>query len=354
MQRGHHMDVGVIYRNESSYCGPISMLKKLADGSLVLVFREALWRGFYTHCDPTTRTSLIRSTDGGETWHSQVTPDPSGGNGTTITQLSDGTLIVSNFRYKFVPLSRKDELQGMAGILEHTPLGMACANEGCFITKSWQDGYTWEPPRKVKTPGFHDCSTAGRIVELADGSLLMPLNGKKAGDVSSRCWVARSTDRGTNWEFIGTVASAQGEMDFHELRILLLPGGRLLGMMRTEERNFFQSYSDDGGRTWSAPEETPIWCGGSSPADILLLRDGRILCTYGHRRPPYGVRACLSEDGGQSWDVENEIVLRDDGPDWDVGYPSSEQLDDTTILTAYYWHRSDGIRHLAGTRWRLP
>jgi hypothetical protein len=84
-----------------------------------------------------------------------------------------------------------------------------------------------------------------------------------------------------------------------------------------------------------------------------MLQDGRVLATYGHRRPPFGVRACLSEDEGETWDVANEKVIRDDGLDRDMGYPSSEQLDDGSILTVYYWHEEDQIRHLVSSRWTL-
>ena len=33
---------------------------------------------------------------------------------------------------------------------------------------------------------------------------------------------------------------------------------------------------------------------------------------YGYRRPPYGVRGCISEDG-VTWDVKNEFVIREGG-----------------------------------------
>ena len=49
------------------------------------------------------------------------------------------------------------------------------------------------------------------------------------------------------------------------------------------------------------------------------MRDGRIACVYGYRLPPFGLRARLSEDGGRTWG--REIVLRDDGGSWDLGYP---------------------------------
>ena len=50
------------------------------------------------------------------------------------------------------------------------------------------------------------------------------------------------------------------------------------------------------GRTWSQPIKTAMW---GFPAHLLELRDGRILCTYGYRRKPYGVRASISKDGAR-------------------------------------------------------
>src|SRR6185503_60564 len=56
---------------------------------------------------------------------------------------------------------------------------------------------------------------------------------------------------------------------------------------------------------------------------------------YAHRRHPYGVRSCLSHDLGKTWDYENEKIIRDDSLPGLVDYPTSTQLDDGTILTAY-------------------
>ena len=44
----------------------------------------------------------------------------------------------------------------------------------------------------------------------------------------------------------------------------------------------------------------------------------------------------MSSDEGRSWDIENEIVLRDDLKNRDLGYPTTTQMDDGTLLTAYY------------------
>jgi len=62
----------------------------------------------------------------------------------------------------------------------------------------------------------------------------------------------------------------------------------------------------------------------------------------------------LSSDGGNTWDKDDEIVLRANGGNLDLGYPSSVQLPDGSILTAYYFNDApDGVRYIAATRWRL-
>ena len=59
---------------------------------------------------------------------------------------------------------------------------------------------------------------------------------------------------------------------------------------------------------------------------MVKLKDGRLALTYGFRHAPYGIRARLSEDKGKTWSPE--IILRDDGGNWDLGYPRTIQRDD--------------------------
>jgi hypothetical protein len=84
------------------------------------------------------------------------------------------------------------------------------------------------------------------------------------------------------------------------------------------------------------------------------MSDGRIVCVYGYRLPPYGIRARISEDGGRRWG--SEIVLRDDGGSWDLGYPRVVETEPGTLLAVYYFNRADdplqlngGVRHIART-----
>jgi len=349
-------DSEVVYRNDDSYCGPISMLQRLANGEILLLFREAKWRGRVTHMDPTTRTSLLRSRDEGRTWFSQVTPDPGGGNGTAIYRLSDGTLLVNAFHWVFVRPEDRDRLAGRPRLREVDWLNMFVAGGGIFMTRSTTDGYTWEPPRRIPEPeGWPEVVSHGAVLELPDGDLLLPCTAKRDEGDEDHGVVLRSQDKGLSWDDPVLVTDdALAGSRFHETRLVQCPSGRILALHRTPKSNYFQNFSTDGGRTWSETRDTGLWCGGSSPPDLKLLADGRVLLTRGYRREPFGVRAHLTEDEGDTWTGEDQIVLRDDGLDKDVGYPSTVQLDDGRLLTVYYWHGEDQIRHLQRTTWEVP
>ena len=87
---------------------------------------------------------------------------------------------------------------------------------------------------------------------------------------------------------------------------------------------------------------------------MLRLKDGRLLCSYGLREPPIGIRVCISPDDGRTWPAENIMVVRT-GADFkrDSGYPATLQADDGTLLTVYYLTRGDRTT-LELSRWRLP
>ena len=76
-----------------------------------------------------------------------------------------------------------------------------------------------------------------------------------------------------------------------------------------------------------------------------LCRDAKLL--------PLGIYAWLSDDGGTTWKAEEKICLC---RHWegDMGYTSSVQLDDGSIITAYYMRDVSGEGCcLMGTKWTL-
>ncbi len=151
---------------------------------------------------------------------------------------------------------------------------------------------------------------------------------------------------------------------YYDQRIARLPDGRLLTIAWVHDviadatLPARAGWSDDGGLTWSAPHETGI-VGG--PVNPLLLPDGRIFASYARRTGRPGIRACLSSDGGRTFDLDDEFVIwdeatrrvtgvpaRDDGagtaaePLWDsmwtwtFGQPLPTLLDDGAVGVAFY------------------
>ena len=84
------------------------------------------------------------------------------------------------------------------------------------------------------------------------------------------------------------------------------------------------------------------------PGDLLVLRDGRLLCTYGRRIAPFGIRACLSKDGGLTWEIDQEIVIRDDLPNSDLGYPATIEYAPGRLFICYYGQEPDEVTCIQG------
>jgi sialidase-1 len=176
---------------------------------------------------------------------------------------------------------------------------------------------------------------------------------------------ARSQDGGLTWKVQGEVPLFPGtaSANYHEAHVVELPSGRLVGMIRIESAanekvmpaglmNFsmMQTGSDDGGRTWNQPR--PLGFHGSPP-HLLRHSSGTLVCVYGCREPGFGQRAMLSYDDGLTW--EHDWIIRDDGPDWDLGYPGSAELEDGSLFTVYYQKvPGDAKCSLLWSRWRLP
>jgi hypothetical protein len=88
------------------------------------------------------------------------------------------------------------------------------------------------------------------------------------------------------------------------------------------------------------------------PSHLLRLKDGRLLMTYGYRRQPFGNQARISEDHGRTWSPP--LVISSDGASGDLGYPSTVQLQNGTLLTVWYELRTGSPRAvLRQARWAI-
>ena len=74
--------------------------------------------------------------------------------------------------------------------------------------------------------------------------------------------------------------------------------------------------------------------------------------TYGYRRPPFGNQARLSHDHGRTW--SEPVIISGDGASGDLGYPSTVELEDKSLLSVWY-EAMQGAPHavLRQAHWRL-
>ncbi len=203
-----------------------------------------------------------------------------------------------------------------------------------FITTSPDYGQTWTEPHVYTSKLLTLASPYGRIITLPDGTLLMGVYGRlrqNEDDVRNISILLRSQDGGKTWGEETLVAKKYNETSF-----VLLPNGRLLAACRSDiKNNVAITFSDDMGFTWNKPQDITGF--GEYPADLTLLKSGRVLLSFGRRVSPMGCGLLFSDDNGLTWNKNKEILLAGDGGGWDLGYPSTVQIEDGTIITVLYY-----------------
>jgi hypothetical protein len=356
-----------IYGSGREYCAWPS-ITRAANGDLLVLFCET-----EEHLGPDGRILLMRSADNGKTWqgpqiaYNTIIDDRECG----ITALRDGRLLMHlwSTHWREAPYAALAETSYERPVLQRwiKHVNQPAYANSSKLQKAWlsissNNGTSW--PEPLDGPD----SVHGGI-QLYDGSILV------AGyrDHPHYCGIYISDSTATSWQEVATIHSPQPDsIRFGEPHVAQLKSGRVILMMRATMTKYddqakkcylWESYSDDLGKTWVEPFVTPMW---GFPPHLLVLKDGRLLCSYGYRRPPFGERACISQDGVH-WSVEDEIVLRNDAVNGDLGYPASLELEPGTILTVYYQpdasDRSQRMKPpdphrkkpaIQATAWKLP
>ena len=326
----------VIYAPPGQYCAWPSVVRA-ANNELLVFFTQT-----EEHLSPDGTILSVRSSDEGRSWlpADTVFSTPLDDRESGITLMRDGTIIThlwstchTRSSYEALPARSYESsvLERWSRHVETDAYRSHADKQGPWQTVSRDRGRRWSVPVRGK-----DAVHGG--IQLLDGTLLAASYRLDRGSLG--VYASPGPDSAYRW--IATVLSPQPDsLVFGEPHILQLSSGRIIMMIRataipyddTSPRCFlWETYSDDGGRNWVPPFSTRLW---GFPPHLLQLSDGRVLCTYGYRRPPFGQRACTSADG-ITWDPKDEIILREDAPNGDLGYPASVELRAGEILTVYY------------------
>lgn len=224
-----------------------------------------------------------------------------------------------------------------------------------WVCRSSDQGRTWSVDKSraaVFFPQGADYDDRGQRMIKPFGDILTLPGGRLAASFYhdyGAVWIHFSNDDGRTWPEAAVLsADHRGET-----AILRLRSDRWLAAARIERGPDAKTpplglelfVSENEGRTWT--QQGPLTAPNQHPAHLQRLKDGRILLTFGMRDiGAIGVR--VSDDEGRTWRPTATLLSLGRG---DLGYPSTVELADGALVTAYYYSRP--AYHMGVVRWRL-
>ena len=320
-------------------------------------------------------TGIWWSADGGRTWSDMKRIKDMIGREQWLTCTSSGTLFASSHHL----------IQDITNEYGYV---------GSWLHRSTDGGETWERTRatvdgelRCGVPEAEGSHTSRNVVELRDGTLLFGVS--ICNNDIAYMW--RSEDNGETWDKTGR-AHIRGYYEnldgfFCEDFTYLNDAGTLLHWCRLGPFGYAEDGSarqgmfpmaddrvtpqgDDGidrmiwtrsvdnGLTWSRVQDFGDYA--AHYPRVLKLRDGRLLLTYTQRAIfyPLGLRAALSYDDGDTWDLDYDQIVIEGSTPWGTpsggGFGNTVQLGDATLVSCYSYRDAEDNYSTEVARWRLP
>ena len=349
----------IIYHNEQFYSSFPSVVKR-PDGELIVAFRRAPDRRIFgekstNHTDANSYLVNVRSTDNGETWTKTpalIHANPFGGSqDPCMIQLHDGSIVCSSYGWSLVKEEVKETFT--EGLRHDNFVFM-----GGYLVRSEDGGHTWSDaiipppvPASITKNVFGDPAPAynrGAMIQGKDGRLFWAVAAQThLTPRLTSTYLMISDDGGKTWEYSCPIATDE-KASFNETSLYITPKGDLVAFMRTANYGdkTVIARSTDGGKSFEPWVDSGFQ---GHPHFALPLPDGRVFLVYGYRHKPFGIRARVLNAECTDFATAEEIVLRDDGVNSDLGYPWATMTEDGKILATYYIHDDKGYRHIAGT-----
>ena len=203
-----------------------------------------------------------------------------------------------------------------------------------MLMRSTDAGESWSRPERL--PDEIAGPIKNKPILLANGRLLCP---SSTEDNGWRIHMEFTSDAGKTWK--RTPALCDGKTQQAIQPTILQHGERLQALCRNRQSGkLWETWSDDGGQTWSKLELAPLPHPGSG-IDGVTLADGRHFLVYNHTtrgRSPLNV--AVSADG-KAW----QAALTLENQPGEYSYPAVIQTADRFVHITYTWRRQR-VKHV--------
>lgn len=256
------------------------------------------------------------SEDGGETWSDPFMVQPN------TARYNTGRLSL----LRLPAVTAVDDRPGVLALI-YVDLN-DFYHQQMFLKTSLDDGETWSEGIRINDTGTlgHICQRGDTALILSSGRILVPTYGMFGGLCAS--FMYYSDDGGNTWQRnlceiavrLMEGADLLGYGDFEEPAVVELRDGRLLCLGRTRMGQLYQSFSENGGLTWSIPEPTGLASSYSPCALKTIPSTGDILCVWNQasgREIADGLgrmrmSCAVSKDDGRTWTHFQNLESLDD------------------------------------------
>ena len=297
---------------------------------------------------------ILKSRDGGRKWGEPTPmglPWPIDGfmsdGGTSVFRTRSGKVLFISHRNG--PKYRAQGSHGLAAISEST-----------------DDGQTWSPARLLTDePEEIQYLMNQRLIQLDNGRLVLPTCardpripidkfGEGAHPTVGLCYL--SDDDGCTWRRSRGQVQQMTDRGVQEPVVGEYAPNRLVMIYRSGLGCHQASFSDDGGETWSAPEDTTLTA-ACSPLTMTKLTDGQLFLVYNHATPlfkecyyPRNPLVYAASRDGRTW---SEPVLIDDQPGQQLIYPSiTPTAEGLLVVYCAHYDAGDGGFNFPPDYWK--